>query len=100
MSLQDEVTKWASETFPNSTVKAKILHLFEELDEAYQEAYHDLLREEIADAGLITLHLASSLGVEIPNISINFEGEMWHKFERCKKRKWKPADENGVVRHA
>lgn len=101
--IQKEVTEWAEKTFPNSTPQAKILHLWEELEEIMKEAILQSappeFREEIADAGLITLHLASLKNVAIPTISPEFECEMRIKFEICKLRKWQEPDENGVVRH-
>lgn len=99
MTFQNEVAEWAEQTFPQSDVKAKLLHLFEELDEMFNATLSCILQEEIADAGLITLHLASSLEVEIPISNSPFQKEMRRKFEICKKRKWSKPDENGVVRH-
>lgn len=100
--LQQEVTEWAEATFPGSTVQAKILHLWEELEEAFERANSKAdykTCEEIADAGLITLHLASSLGVELPAATPRFAAEVRNKLDICKTRKWGAPDENGVVRH-
>lgn len=103
MTLQSEVTAWADETFGDSTPKAKITHLWEELEEAFAEAGDEAdshnLRTELADCGLITMHLASSLDVVLPEPSSVFADMMRWKFTACKLRKWGRPDANGVVRH-
>lgn len=99
MTLQTEVTEWAASVFGNSTPKAKVLHLWEELEEAFAEADTATQQVEIADCGLITMHLASSLGVELPEPSERFAFVLRAKFNHCKGRKWGAADANGVVRH-
>lgn len=101
-TLQQEVAEWAQSVFGDSTPQAKILHLWEELGEALDSADAILdyqTCEEIAGAGLITLHLASSLNVILPEPSRRFGAEMRDKFEICKARKWGEPDTNGVVRH-
>ena len=104
MTFQEEVTRWAEATFPTSTPRAKLVHLFEELEEAYEEVYADAvpnehLCEELADVGLIGLHLAASLGVDIEIKHPGLLADMRAKFMACKQRAWGEADCDGVVRH-
>lgn len=99
MTLQAEVTEWAASVFGDPTPKAKILHLWEELEEAFAEAWHAKVMFEIADCGLITMHLASSLGIELPEPSKDFARVLRVKLEVCQRRKWGKPDSNGVVRH-
>lgn len=98
--LQNEVTLWANETFPQSTVASKVLHLWEEIQEAFEKAISEECLEECADCGLILMHLASSLNVELPApTAIAFEDYMCDKLAICKARNWGKPDANGVVHH-
>lgn len=97
--LQKEVTEWAENTFGKSTrPNGKVLHLFDELEEAFAECIFDRQREEIADAAMILLHLASFLEVDITKISPEFEEAIRRKFEICKTRKW-ARREDGQMHH-
>lgn len=97
--LQNEVTKWVEDTFGKSTSpRGKILHLFEELEEVFNECENDKQKEEVSDVAMITLHLGSFLNVEIPQVSQEFENHIRRKFEICKQRKWERR-ENGLIKH-
>ena len=97
--FQTEVALWANTTFPTSTSATAILHLFEELEELWTELETPEQREELADAGLIVLHLASFLQVEIPITSKEFQAEMARKLEICRRREWNEPGADGVVHH-
>lgn len=99
MTLQQEVSDWAVSVFgKSSNSKGKIRHLFSELEEIFAECENDIQREEVADAGLILLHLALDHNTEITNITPQFEFHMRKKFEICKNRKWERAAD-GLMRH-
>ena len=97
--LQQEVTKWANVTFGESTPKSKILHLWEEIQEAHEKSLSQECDEEIADCALIVMHLASSLSIELPELTGSLADDVYEKFLVCKKRNWGTANENGVVHH-
>lgn len=108
-TLQQEVTEWADNTFSNSSLKSRLVHLMRELNEAYEATFGlstmagdvDKIRMEIADAGLITLHAASGIGIEIDESNLNeyFVNAMYAKLHENRKRVWGDPDAEGVVEH-
>lgn len=95
--FQRDVAAWASETFPGSTVEAKLRHLAKEVRELEAKAGRsDVARaavaEECADIILILLHFAEAQTFSIA------DALLW-KFEVCKRRRWGPPDAEGVVEH-
>jgi NTP pyrophosphatase (non-canonical NTP hydrolase) len=90
-ALQTEIGDWCDKTFPNSTQKTILLHFKAEAKELL-EATDGETDQEIADCIMLLLHLAHKRRTSARDA-------IRDKFEICKKRKWGPPDENGVVRH-
>lgn len=88
-AFQEEITAWARYKFGKSdNPTGKVLHIFDELEEAFAECETDRQKEEVADAGLLLLHLATDLGVVIDNITPEYQAAMRKKFEINKTRTW------------
>lgn len=107
-SFQREVAEWAHSVFGTSTRQC-LIHLWEELEELmvelcrpatspYKWDLQDKAREELADCGLITLHLATAVHVQLPEPSAAFLEAMRTKLEVCKKRQWQFRPD-GELRH-
>lgn len=103
-TIQADVTTWAKAAFPKETLAGKILHLFEEIEEAFEKAEsvpfpyaRNPLLEEIADIGLILLNHASDFNITVPVKSLGLAYEMYRKLEICKTRIW-ATGADGVVR--
>lgn len=98
--LQTEIGSWSDITFPNSTPETIMRHLDKEVVELKDA--HDVdglfpktksdLPYEVADCIMLLLHLAHKKG-------FSARDAIREKFEICKKRKWGPPDEHGVVQH-
>lgn len=89
--LQTEIGCWSGITFPNSSRETILRHLRDEVTELFA-AQDDELPHEIADCIMLLLHLAHKKGISARDV-------IREKFEICRKRKWGPPDEHGVVRH-
>lgn len=90
-SFQKELGDWCDKTFPNSTPKTILAHFKDEAKELL-DASDAETDQEIADCIMLLLHLAHKRGVSARDA-------IREKFEVCKKRKWGPPDDRGVVRH-
>jgi NTP pyrophosphatase (non-canonical NTP hydrolase) len=105
-SLQQRVGEWGAATFPNATDLSIVMHLAEEIDELTDgvafispsyERYlpaadqYQIDPAELADVGLMLLHLAHRHGVDL------FDA-MEAKFAVCRKRTWSD-DGRGYARH-
>jgi hypothetical protein len=111
-TIQAEITKWAKETFPNETNESKILHMFEEVEEAFAELWEQPIEflgfqatevrkktlAEIADIGMILLNHASDFGVTVPVKNSVLVKMMREKLEVNKHRSW-GTGADGVCRH-
>lgn len=99
-ALQTEIGSWSDATFPNSTPDTMLRHLRKEVEEVGDEIKADEIfpnsksktPHEIADCIMLLLHLAHRKG-------ISARDAIREKFEICKKRKWGPPDEHGVIHH-
>lgn len=89
--FQKELGDWCDQTFPNST-PATILRHFKDEAKELLDATDAETDQEIADCIMLLLHLAHKRG-------ISARDAIRDKFEICKRRKWGPPDEHGVVRH-
>lgn len=90
-ALQVEIGSWSDETFTNSTPETIMRHLRKEVEELWDASKAER-PHEIADCIMLLLHLAHK-------DQISSRDAIREKFEICKKRKWGPPDEHGVVRH-
>lgn len=90
-ALQTEIGSWSDVIFPNSSRETILRHLRDEVKELFA-AQDDELPQEIADCMMLLLHLAHKTG-------ISARDAIREKFEICKKRKWGPPDEHGMVQH-
>ena len=88
-AFQAEVTRWANETFPGSTLDAKLAHLRQEIDEIEAEPGDG---SEYADCLLILLHAAGANGIDL-------FAEAQKKHQVNLSRTWGKPDAQGVVRH-
>ncbi len=88
-ALQKRVSEWAGRVFPQSTQQCRLEHLGRELKELEADPTSG---EEMADMGLILLHMAQEAGVDLGV-------EMRKKHEINQWRKWGQPDAQGVVHH-
>lgn len=110
-SLQDQVFAWCQATFKGQTLDGKLQHLWEELHEVFENCANDEARLEVADCALLTMEIASFVGVRLVSpqkysliernghISTEFMATVREKFEICKARNWQKPDEQGVFHH-
>lgn len=89
--LQDEIGAWSERTFPHSTPETILRH-FQNESKELQDATDAETDQEIADCIMLLFHLAHKRRTSARDA-------IREKFEICKKRKWGPPDEHGVVRH-
>lgn len=90
--MQDEIGVFTEKTFPGATAKSKALHLAEEAQEAANDP-SDVI--EWADCMILLLDGARRSGFSTDDL---FQA-VTKKMEINKRRKWQPADENGVFHH-
>lgn len=93
MTLQQEVTQWADSIFGRD-LHQQMKHLWEEIEEAFAQSLaisHEMnviglsaLQEELADAGLILYHAASTVGLDLPEPSDGLARAMRLKLDVCK----------------
>lgn len=93
--FQTEVAQWAGETFPGSTIGAKVAHLkkeFAEFLEAVEAGDLAHASEEMADCYLIFLHTAESM-------AFSLEDAARVKLAINRTRRWGKPDAGGCVEH-
>jgi len=90
--MQDDIGAFTEKTFGKGTVKGKITHLAEELEEVLA-APDD--RHEWADCMILLLGAARCAGLDMNDLY----QAMQEKMDINRKRKWGPPDEDGIVRH-
>ena len=95
IKLQEEVTQWADEVFPDRNIHTCIHKLTaEEFPEFLITIAHDdsvAARGEIADVLFLMFDIASFLNIDV-------EQAVREKLEINKKRKWQPT-KAGVYKH-
>lgn len=96
-TLFNKLTSWQRETFGQATVKSKICHLREEVEELLEAVERDSpnRRLEYADCFLLLFGAAEADGMMLDDI----ESAIWEKLHINQKRKWGNPDKNGVVNH-
>lgn len=90
--MQNDIFDFSEKTFGKGTVKGKITHLSEELDEVLADPTD---RHEWADCMILLLGAARCAGLDMDDIY----QAMQEKMDINRKRKWGFPDENGIVHH-
>jgi len=90
--MQDDIGEFTEKTFGKGTVKGKITHLAEELEEVLADPDD---RHEWADCMILLLGAARCAGLDMNDL----HQAMQEKMDINRKRKWGPPDEDGIVRH-
>ena len=87
--LQQEIGKWAQQTFPHQNPNSKITHLLKEVIELRDKPDD---AEEMADVAILLFNLAEMFGYDL-------EVEIEKKMAKNRLRKWGEPDEQGVCHH-
>jgi NTP pyrophosphatase (non-canonical NTP hydrolase) len=107
--FMDDHLEWAVTTFGNTPPAAPLHHLLKEIDKElipelspspkddriFDKDHFEHVKEEFADCFILLFHAAKKYGLSAEEIF----AAMQVKFEKNKKRKWGPVDENGVSNH-
>jgi NTP pyrophosphatase (non-canonical NTP hydrolase) len=108
--FMDAHSEWANGVFGETPVTGPLKHLVEELtsellpelsgdpnqnDRIEDPSHFEHVKEEFADCFILLFHAAKKYGLSAEEIF----AAMQAKFEKNKKRKWGPVDENGVSHH-
>lgn len=91
-NMQDDIAAFTDSVFGASTVRAKLHHLAEEVQELMEDPDD---QHEWADCVILLIDSAKKAGLDMDDLYKAVENKM----KINKNRKWGEPDENGVVRH-
>ncbi len=90
--LQDDIEEFTTAVFKEATVKTKMLHLKEEIDEVIAKPKD---KHEWADCLILLLDAARIAGLNTEDLLISAN----EKMAINKKRNWGEPDKSSIVRH-
>lgn len=107
--FMDQHLDWAETTFGKTPPAAPLHHLLKEIDKElipelspspkderlFDQDHFAHVREEFADCFILLMHAVKKYDISFDELY----AAALEKFEKNKKRKWGPMDENGVSEH-